>query len=85
LIRLRGLSPGLPIASITPFKRHGEVIGCRRQKEAFLTKVRPVIDEIKSTGISILMGIADSLNRRGIPTRTGKPVWFASTVKTVVG
>ena len=48
-------------------------------------KVRPVIDEIKSTGVSTLMGIADCLNRRGIPTRTGKPIWFASTVKTVVG
>ena len=27
MIRLRDLSPGLPIPSITPFKRHGEVIG----------------------------------------------------------
>jgi DNA invertase Pin-like site-specific DNA recombinase len=61
------------------------VAGYRRQKEVFLNKVRPVIDEIRSTGVSTLMGIAACLNRRGIPTRTGRPVWFASTVKTVVG
>jgi hypothetical protein len=61
------------------------VEGYRRQKEEFLKKIRPVIDEIKSTGISSLTGIADCLNRRGIPTRTGKSQWFPSTVKTVVG
>lgn len=61
------------------------VAGYRRQKIAFVGKIRPIIDEIRSTGVSTLTGIADCLNRRGIPTRTGKSVWFPSTVKTVVG
>ena len=50
------------------------VAGYRRQKIAFVGKIRPIIDEIRSTGVSTLTGIADCLNRRGIPTRTGKSV-----------
>ena len=61
------------------------VEGYRRQKAAFISKIRPIIDEIKSTGVKTLTGIAECLTRRGIPTRTGKTVWFPSTVKTVVG
>jgi DNA invertase Pin-like site-specific DNA recombinase len=61
------------------------VAGHRRQREEFLKKIRPVIDEIKSTGARSLTEIALCLTRRGIPTRTGKSVWFPSTVKTVVG
>ena len=61
------------------------VEGYRRQKVAFVAKVRPIIDEIKSTGVKTLTGIAECLTRRGVPTRTGKSVWFPSTVKTVTG
>ena len=61
------------------------VEGYRRQKVAFVAKVRPIIDEIKSTGVKTLAGIAECLTRRGIPTRTGRSIWFPSTVKTVVG
>lgn len=61
------------------------VEGYRRQKMAFVSKVSPIIDEIKTTGVKTLQGIAECLTRRGIPTRTGKTVWFPSTVKTVVG
>jgi hypothetical protein len=61
------------------------VEGYRRQKLDFISKVRPIIDEIKSTGVTTLTEIAQCLTRRGILTRTGKTVWFPSTVKTVVG
>jgi DNA invertase Pin-like site-specific DNA recombinase len=61
------------------------VAGYRRQREEFLEKIGPVIDEIKSTGAKSLTEIALCLTRRGIPTRTGKSQWFPSTVKTVVG
>ncbi len=61
------------------------VEGYRRQRMAFVSKVQPIIDEIKTTGVKTLQGIAECLTRRGIPTRTGKTVWFPSTVKTVVG
>jgi len=61
------------------------VAGYRRQKNEFVAKVRPLIDEIKSSGVSTLTEIALCLTRRGIPTRTGKSIWFPSTVRTVVG
>ena len=35
--------------------------------------------------VAYMTEIALCLTRRGIPTRTGKFVWFPSTVKTVVG
>ncbi len=59
------------------------VAGYRRQKEAFVKKIRPVIDEIRKTGVTTLQGIADCLNRRGIPTRTGKSCWYPSTVSSL--
>lgn len=59
--------------------------GYRRQKLEFLDRVRPVVEEIKSSGVTTLTEIALCLTRRGIPTRTGKSVWFPSTVKTVMG
>jgi DNA invertase Pin-like site-specific DNA recombinase len=61
------------------------VEGYRRQKEQFVSKIHPIIDEIKSTGVTTLKEIGQCLTRRGIPTRTGKTVWYPSTVKTVVG
>jgi DNA invertase Pin-like site-specific DNA recombinase len=61
------------------------VEGYRRQRNEFISKVRPIIEEIKATGVKTLTEIAQCLTRRGIPTRTGKTVWFPSTVKTVVG
>ena len=61
------------------------VAGYRRQKETFAAKIVPIIGEIKSAGVSSLKGIAECLTRRGIPTRTGKSVWFGSSVKSVMG
>ena len=61
------------------------VEGYRPQKDAFLKKIRPIIDEIRGTGAKTLTEIALCLTRRGILTRTGKSVWFPSTVKTVLG
>jgi DNA invertase Pin-like site-specific DNA recombinase len=59
--------------------------GFRQQKSEFLSKVRPVIDELKASGVKTLSELALCLTRRGIPTRTGKTVWFGSTVKAVIG
>lgn len=40
---------------------------------------------IRSTGVTTLKDIGLCLTRRGILTRTGKTVWYPSTVKTVIG
>jgi len=52
-------------------------------KTVFAAKVLPVIDEIRSAGVQTLQGIADCLNRRGIPTRSGK-TWYPSSVRNVI-
>ncbi len=61
------------------------VAGYKRNRQTFLNRVTPIIDEIKASGVKTLSEIALCLTRRGIPTRTGKSVWFGSTVKTVIG
>ncbi len=57
----------------------------RRQRDDFITKVTPLIADIKKSGVRSLKGIAECLTRRGIPSRNGKTVWFGSTVKSVLG
>lgn len=59
--------------------------GYKRDRQTFLNRVRPIIDELKASGVKTLTELALCLTRRGIPTRTGKTVWFGSTVKTVTG
>ena len=49
----------------------------------FIVKVLPIIQEIQSAGVHTLQGIADCLNRRGIPTRSGKS-WHPSTVRNII-
>ena len=61
------------------------VAGYKRDRQNFLNRVRPIVEEIKKSGVKTLSEIALCLTRRGIPTRTGKTVWFGSTVKTVIG
>lgn len=60
------------------------VAGARQAKVDFKTKMNPLIEEIRQAGVSTLQGIADCLNRRGIPTRTGKPVWYPTSVRNVL-
>jgi DNA invertase Pin-like site-specific DNA recombinase len=52
-------------------------------KAEFAAKVFPIIQEIKSAGVSTLRGICDCLNRRGISTRNGK-TWYPATVRNVL-
>ncbi len=58
--------------------------GYKRDRQTFLNRVRPIVDELKASGVKTLTELALCLTRRGIPTRTGKTVWFGSTVKTVL-
>ncbi len=55
----------------------------KQAKVEFAKKIRTVIDEIKSTGVATLQGVADCLNRRRIFTRTGKQ-WQPQTVKNLL-
>lgn len=58
--------------------------GYKRDRQSFLNRVRPIVDELKASGVKTLSELALCLTRRAIPTRTGKTVWFGSTVKTVL-
>jgi len=57
-------------------------IGARRAKEQFAAKIRPIVEEIKETGIKTWAGVAEALNRRGITSRQGTR-WYGSTVKAI--
>jgi hypothetical protein len=44
----------------------------------------PVVAEIRASGITTLHGIADELNRRGIPTAAGQGKWQPVQVSRVL-
>jgi DNA invertase Pin-like site-specific DNA recombinase len=43
----------------------------REKADAFATNTKPVIDQIRRSGITTLRGIAAALNARGVPTARG--------------
>jgi DNA invertase Pin-like site-specific DNA recombinase len=49
----------------------------------FASNVLPIINEIRSAGISTLDGIAGRLNDRGVTTARGSQ-WYAATVRSVL-
>lgn len=59
------------------------VVANKAAKVEFAAKVFPIIQEIKSAGVSTLRGICECLNRRGIPTRNGKN-WYPATVRNIL-
>lgn len=59
------------------------VVANKTAKAEFAAKVFPIIQEIKSAGVSTLRGICECLNRRGISTRNGKG-WYPATVRNVL-
>jgi DNA invertase Pin-like site-specific DNA recombinase len=56
------------------------VEGSKRRKEHFTKQIRPIIEEIRTTGVDTLQGICDCLTIRGIRTANGKN-WYPSTVR----
>lgn len=52
--------------------------------QARAAELRPVIEEIRASGITSLHGIAQALTERGIPTAWGKGPWQAKQVQRVL-
>jgi hypothetical protein len=48
-----------------------------------LTNVLPIIESLRSAGVTDLRGLADALNQRGIRTARGGR-WDASNVRNVI-
>lgn len=55
----------------------------RANADRFAAEMLPMIEGIRAAGISTLGGIADALNKRGVPTaRAGR--WHAMTVRNLI-
>jgi DNA invertase Pin-like site-specific DNA recombinase len=59
------------------------VVANKAAKVEFAAKLFPIIEEIKSAGVSTLRGVCQCLNRRGIPTRNRKN-WYPATVRNIL-
>jgi DNA invertase Pin-like site-specific DNA recombinase len=57
------------------------IAGRARQQAA---DIAPTIEELQAAGVTSLRGIADELNRRGIPTARGVGEWKAGQVRRVL-
>ena len=63
---------GVKLGTPNPAKAVAAMVTANKTaKGEFAVKVLPVIAEIRSAGVRTLQGIADCLNRRGIPTLSG--------------
>jgi len=80
MVKARGIKLGSPNPELSVIKMNE---GARKARIDFKNKIVPIINEIKSTGIETLQGVADCLNRRGISTRTGKQ-WYPTQIRNLL-
>lgn len=77
-------SKGVKLGTPNPKKAVAAMVTANKSaKSAFAVKMFPIIQEIQSAGVHTLQGIADCLNRRGIPSRSGK-AWYPSSVRNII-
>jgi DNA invertase Pin-like site-specific DNA recombinase len=77
-------SKGVKLGTPNPKKAVAAMMMANKSgKTDFIAKVIPIFREIQSAGVHTLQGIADCLNRRGIPTRSGK-TWHPSSVRNII-
>lgn len=80
MVKSRGIKLGNPNPELSVIKMNE---GARKGRIDFKNKIIPIINEIKSTGIKTLQGVADCLNRRGISTRNGKQ-WYPTQIRNLL-
>lgn len=76
----RGVKLGGP--KLAKVRARGHATG-RKRADAFAGNVRPVIEQIRSSGVTSLRRVAEALTARGIPTARGG-VWSAQQVANVM-
>ena len=77
-------SKGVKLGTPNPKKAVAAMMMANKSaKSAFAVKMFPLVQEIQSAGVHTLQGIADCLNRRGIPSRSGK-TWHPSSVRNII-
>jgi hypothetical protein len=52
--------------------------------DARASDLAPTIKELQASGATTLQAIAAELNRRGIPTATGRGEWYGKQVRRVL-
>ena len=80
MVKARGIKLGSPNPELSVTKMNE---GARKGRIEFKNRIIPIINEIKSTGIGTLQGVADCLNRRGISTRNGKQ-WYPTQIRNLL-
>ena len=80
MVKARGIKLGNPNPELSVIKMNE---GARKGRIDFKNKILPIINEIKSTGIKTLQGVADCLNRRGLSTRNGKQ-WYPTQIRNLL-
>lgn len=80
MVKARGIKLGNPNPELSVIKMNE---GARKGRIDFKKVIIPIINEIKSTGIKTLQGMADCLNRRGISTRNGKQ-WYPTQIRNLL-
>ncbi|MGB8841386.1 MAG: recombinase family protein [Aliidongia sp.] len=95
----RSLISGRTKAALAAKKAQGAVLGNRTnlaearaagiatvkaKADQFAANVLPLVETIRSSGVTTLPAIADALNARGIRTARGGQ-WYATTVKNLLG
>lgn len=56
----------------------------RAVADQFAANVLPIIEQIKSSGVTTLAGIVDALNTRGVRTARGGTTWHISSLRNVL-
>jgi hypothetical protein len=52
--------------------------------DARASQLAPIVAEIRASGVTSWYGIAMALNRRGVPTATGRGIWEPGQVRRVM-
>jgi DNA invertase Pin-like site-specific DNA recombinase len=80
--KARGKKLGAPKRVLAKARVLGAA-GNRREADRFAANVRPIIEQVKATGIISLRGVASALTARGVPTARGG-TWNAAQVANVL-
>jgi DNA invertase Pin-like site-specific DNA recombinase len=80
--KARGKKLGAPKRALAKARVLGAA-GNRREADRFAANLRPIIEQVKATGITSLRGVASALTARGVPTARGG-TWNAAQVANVL-
>ena len=56
----------------------------QRERRAFASRLALIIAEVRRDGITSWYGIAMELNKRGVPTATGRGIWNRGHLRRVM-